>query len=85
MDPDDLADGHSRVDSRIVVGGRSRVPLDPPPGLSQVEQWQWRDRCYIEKNDREPEITDKKMKHREVVEDTESAYLQFEDMLDMIE
>ena len=61
------------------------MPPDPPPGLSQVEVWQWRDQCYIEKNDKEPEITDKKMKHREVVEDTESAYLQFEDMLDMIE
>ena len=84
MDPDHLADGHSRVDNRIVVGGRRPLPPDPPPGLSQVEVDQWLDRHLIEKNDREPEITDKKTRPQ-VVEDTETATLELEDLEAMIE
>ena len=84
MDPDHLADGHSRVDSRIVVGGRHPLPPDPPPGLSEDELGQWLTRHYMEMWDEQPEITDKKTRPV-VVEDTETPTIELEDLEAMIE
>ena len=69
MDPDSLADGHSRTDSRTVVGGHSPLPPDPPPGLSEDERSNWIMLCHLERYDEKPEITQRK-RPPAAVEDT---------------